>query len=62
MKKETGMTHPEPAQPPRNRATGMNSWREFVQSQMDYAQTEGLALENLIDLQRRSHPRTGAGT
>jgi hypothetical protein len=56
------MTQTEPAHPPQKRATGMNGWREFIQSQMDYAQTDGLALENLIDQQRLSRDRAGAGT
>lgn len=56
------MTQTKPAHPPQNRATGMRSWRAFIPSQMDQAQTDGLTLEHLIDLQRLSHHHDGART
>ncbi|WP_154153780.1 hypothetical protein [Roseovarius bejariae] len=56
------MTTPEPTSHPQKQTTTTTTWREFMQSQMDHAQTDGLMLETLIDRQRGSPLPDGAGT
>jgi uncharacterized protein (DUF1800 family) len=50
--------------PPDPRPSGHiahNSWQDFIQTQPEVAMLEGLALEHLIDHQRRQVQSHGAG-
>lgn len=55
------MTTPEPVVYTRPHPAAGNGWRDIVQSGADSAQSEGFALEHLIDLQRDRAPEAGEG-